>query len=244
MSKQLTMILLMVVTCMLCQPASSEMFIVEDNLVGSVYLGEVDGFFDLSSVVPTDGQYAWPYDVTSAYYTMTFVDDGDLAFDHSETTDWVWNPGSWMFYSGWYSRTITDYYYDQEDQFQVNVEGEYSTDSTYWFSRSESLGRWPTEHDGYNAEVAYYTEESGYTGSVTMVHSLGTDALASLATDGILDFTLTATYGDILYTGGTLTVDIEANPVPILDPVPLPGAALLGMLGLSVAGMGLRRWAC
>ena len=37
---------------------------------------------------------------------------------------------------------------------------------------------------------------------------------------------------------------LTGSEIRELSVVPLPGAALLGMLGLGVAGMGLRRWAC
>jgi len=76
---------------------------------------------------------------------------------------------------------------------------------------------------------------AGYTGFLTLMQSLGQNALQSLSNDGIVDFTLRTSTGDIIYTGGTLTADIVANPVPI------PSAVLLSSLGLGVAGYRLRR---
>ena len=67
--------------------------------------------------------------------------------------------------------------------------------------------------------------------------ALASNALDSLSQDGVVNFTLSSTYGDIWYTDGVLTADIVPNPVPV------PGAVLLGMLGLSVVGVKLRKHA-
>jgi hypothetical protein len=55
-----------------------------------------------------------------------------------------------------------------------------------------------------------------------------------LQSDGKLLVTITATKGDFYYDKSTLTV--------VTERVPLPGAVLLGFLGLSAAGRKLRRF--
>jgi len=229
MKKRSRAILFVLAVCWLSQSASGDIFTVEDNIAGPVYLRDssVIGSFDFNPVLPTGGGYVQPYDVRSAYYVMTFQDDpGDLGYARSYYTEWSYD---------WFTRTRTKYstYYDQEERLQVNVEGEYSTDGTNWYSGT------PYEYGGYaivdnwpfTDYTYYYNNQEGYTGSLTIVQSLGMNALASLSQDGIVNFTLTPITGDIYYTSGTMTAEI----------VPVPGAVLLGMLGLGVAGVKLRK---
>jgi hypothetical protein len=50
-----------------------------------------------------------------------------------------------------------------------------------------------------------------------------------------LDITVKATSGDFYFQKSKFTVESDYNPVPV------PGAVLLGMLGLSVVGVKLRK---
>ncbi len=236
MNKRSRAVLLIVAVCWLSQSTSGAIFTVEDNIVGSRYLGystTVSGSFDFNPVLPTDGQYVQPYDVKSASYVMTFQDDSysDVTYDHDYTTSWNFNLGAWR-----YERTRYATYYDEYERLQVNVEGEYSTDGTNWHSTDYQFAGvsiadnlWPAPDD----YTFYYNRERGYTGSLTIAQPLGANALDSLSQDGIVNFTLTPLQGDIYYTSGTMTAEI----------VPVPGAVLLGMLGLGVAGIKLRKHA-
>jgi len=96
------------------------------------------------------------------------------------------------------------------------------------------------------AQIIYYKEynkysykgwhvDYGYTGDFTITMDLGADALADLSDDGIVDFSLTATSGDLNYMGGELTVNIAPNPVPV------PSAILLGSMGCGLVGWMKRR---
>jgi hypothetical protein len=235
MNKRLRTFLLIVAVCWLSQSASGEIFTVEDDIAGSVRLiygyNSVSGSFDFTPFLSPSQGYVQPYDVRSAYYVMNFQDDGDLTFDWEHTTEYQYH---YSFPLGYWSRTRRVSYYDQNDRLQVNLEGEYSTDGTTWYNTDWQYGGTSTStYWGLPAYTYYYNRQMGYTGSLTIVQSLGASALASLSQDGIVNFTITPTYGDIYYTSGTMTADI----------VPIPGAVLLGILGLGVAGLKLRKHA-
>ena len=59
----------------------------------------------------------------------------------------------------------------------------------------------------------------------------------SLVADGKLDITVKATKGDFYFNKSLLSVESDYVPIPV------PGALLLGMLGLSAAGIKLRKHA-
>ena len=61
------------------------------------------------------------------------------------------------------------------------------------------------------------------------------EVTASLLADGKLGVTITATSGDFYFDKSVLCVNTAYGQVPV------PGAVLLGMLGLSVAGARLRK---
>jgi len=104
-----------------------------------------------------------------------------------------------------------DYWVDDYEHVRVDIEGQYPTSGgTAYYSTTTQTGPIYSNPDFY-----YYSDTtSGYTGSLTLVQSLGGDALASLSDDGVVDFTLTSIVGDIVYIGYTLTVIVVENPVP------------------------------
>jgi len=236
--KKLRATLLVAAVCLSCQNASAELFTVGNNLAANTYIGpgsSLSACFDLNSLIPADGQYNVPYDIISAEYTFYFADDGDLQFQH-ETYSSYYCVGSGGFFNKYYiyQRYHYTYYDDEYEQVQVAIEGENSAGGTASYSTQQYTGADVTS--SWNIYRTYnYDRVYGYTGSLTLTQSLGAGALAALSNDGIVDFTLTATTGDIIYMGGQLTVDVEPNPTPV------PGAVLLGMIGLSVAGVKLRK---
>ena len=234
MKAELSVVSVFVVCVCSWSTASADLFTVEDNLVDGTFISvgnSVSGSFDLNPVIPNNGEYNVPYDVTSAFYTFTFEDDEDLRYTNGYT-DLSVSQVSYNYRV--YRRYTYRYYQDELERLQVNLEGQYSYDQTTWYQMQEY-----EESSSVTPYYAYYTYEydrtSGYTGSMTITKYLGTSALASLSADGIVDFTLAATFGDFYYTGGTLTADIVANPVPV------PTAVLLGGIGLGMANWRLRK---
>ncbi|MHC4700795.1 MAG: hypothetical protein ACYTFQ_09480 [Planctomycetota bacterium] len=234
-------ILFMVAACWLSQSASGAIFTVEDNLTDGWYGtfitkgSPINGSFDLTKVLPNDGTYVQPYDVKSAYYVMNFRDDFDRHWSVDWTTEWVYHDQI-LGMGGYRTRNQYGTHYDEYELLRVNVEGEITYDDTTWYETDyiymyhdyrDKL--WPLPDD----YTYYYDRTQGYGGLLTIVQPLGTDALDSLSQDGIVNFTLTSIVGDIYYTSGTMTVEI----------VPVPGAVLLGMLGLGVVGIKLRKHA-
>ena len=75
-------------------------------------------------------------------------------------------------------------------------------------------------------------------GSYSNRDTFSAGVTASLLSDGLLNVVVTATSGDFWFDKSKLTVKTayEENPV-----VPVPGAVLLGVLGLGAAGMRLRK---
>ena len=231
MNKRLRTFLLIVAVCWLSQSASGEIFTVEDDIASSVYLrynyNSVSGSFDFTPFLSPSQGYVQPYDVRSAYYVMNFSDDYDRYCEFD-------NVGSWEYKVLWWERDRHVSYYDESEGLQVNVEGEYTTGGTPYHSTGwVHTGTTVSTYLLLPAYTDHFYRDHGSRGSFTIVQSLGASALASLSQDGIVNFTLTPLAGDMVYTGGTIIADI----------VPVPGAVLLGILGLGVAGLKLRKHA-
>ncbi len=84
-------------------------------------------------------------------------------------------------------------------------------------------------------------------GEIDGSHTYNTSIITSLAGDGQLSMTVKSTGGDFWFEKSNFKVwtdfrEPDPDPDPDPDPVvPVPGAVLLGMLGLSVAGARLRK---
>jgi len=215
--------------------ASAVVVDVADNVADDTYMAagsSITGQFNINSAVPAD--FTAPYTVNSATATFNFSDDFDL--DYSYTTT-----GSYSYAgSSNYTRYRYNYYLDAADEVQVDIMGEVSTDGTSWFAQSNYTGQ---SYDGrsggcgwFSCSYSYYytynyNSTSGYTGSFTIEQVLSDEARLALGDDGVVDFTVTATSGDIIFNNGNLSADVTAN-------VPESGALALlslGLLGLFVA---------
>lgn len=174
MSKRLKAVMLMVGVCLLCQTASGDIFTVEDNIAGNVYLSAgaspVYGSFDIAPFLPTGGQYVQPYDVTSAYYTMNFQDDYD-SYLYDTSTYWTSTRVGGHFGGHYhYYRYHNRYYYDESERVLVGVEGEYSSDGTNWYAMTST-----SYHSDHPYFYYTYDHTQGYGGSLTVTQYLGSN---------------------------------------------------------------------
>lgn len=215
--------------------ASALSISVYDDIPDYTYIAtgsSLSGTFDINAEVPTDGQYVIPYDVESGYATFQFSDDGDLDYNYSNYGSYSYHHYSNNYY--YYTRYVYHYFSDEYDQVQLNLEGEYSLDGTNWYSQVFYDGQ---SYDGSHWYGTYgtvyyswhYDYNSGYGGTINIYHPLADDAKLALSENGIVDFTLTATQGDIVYNWGTLNAEINPNPIPEPPIMLLFGSGLIGL---------------
>ncbi len=213
---------------------------VYDDIIDNTYMSSgttLSGLFDINPEVPTNGDYVIPYDVDSASYTFQFTDDGDLNYDHTYIRCSSYSGYNYTVYNKYYY----NYYIDEYEQVAVNMSGEVSSDGTDWYnitlydggsSSTYVYGSWPNYHYVYY-HYYYYDVEQGYTGIVTIQNPLGSAALDSLSDDGIINFSLTASTGDIIYNWGMLNAEITPNSFSV------PDASIVLFLGSSLMGLAV-----
>ncbi|OUS26498.1 hypothetical protein A9Q99_18360 [Gammaproteobacteria bacterium 45_16_T64] len=214
---------------------------VQDNIADNTYIStpnSIVGQFDINAALPNDGSYLNPYEINSATANYSFADDGDLGL-----TNTVYNSYTRSGSSSYYRNKI-DYYFDDNEQVQVTTSFEESTNGSDWSQTSSYTG---TQYDGRSGGCGwfscnynyYYTrnydESTGYTGLFEIEQIFDADSINDLAADGIVDFTVTATTGDLIFGSGSLTVDISENPVAVTEP------ASLAFFGLGLVSLGYLR---
>jgi len=237
---------------------------VDDNISGNSYVSSsrsVNGQFDINSSLPSTGNYTAPFNITSATARFYFTDDYDpLRYQRSSATSYYYtnsvrNSNDTKYY---YYRNRTNYYLNDPDDVRVSVAAQAATGGTsYYDPASYSTG---ITYDGYveggrycdgarylgycpdwdyNYNFYYtreYTDISGWRGNLILDIVYDDASLMDLMEDGISSFNLTSVCRtcDILYLGGTLTLDIKET---VVSSVPEPSVLLLmsmGMLGMGV----------
>jgi hypothetical protein len=210
------------------QPASAATVTVSSTLVpGTLMSGAVSGAFLLPASELVDN------DVTSAFATFGFVDDGELQLVSSTTT----GPPS--------NSVTTTSYWNDLDQVTVQSGADSATAASSYYTFSVDHGFALSFPCGprcvINFSQQFHDVYAGYTGGFGVVLPLGASSLAQLST-GALPFTLLFD-GDAIFTGATLVATLDPKPPIVIDArspsVPEPG--VLSMFGLGIAGIGMVR---
>jgi hypothetical protein len=234
MMNRLISLLLWVTFISITPLAMATIITVGDNVADDTYISHgstINGEFDINSALSS--AFTTPYDINSGMYEFQFTDDGDLSYTHTTYTSYQ-HSGGLIF-----TRYIYDYYVDENELIQISIGGEYSIDSTDWYSMTVHNG---TYFDGVNCGgwlcwgyySSYNATTEGNTGTIRIQQYLNDEAINDLAVDGVLPYTLTATEGDIIFNYGELTVDANPN-----YSVPEPTTFILMVLGL--VGLGFSR---
>ena len=248
--KRLLVFVSVLTVCMcLCAPARADVFTVYDNIAGNVYLApgnSASGSFDINALLASDPQFNAPYTITAAAYTFIFADDGEMYPTGTTNVGGYFLQGRTISgsYTYWNVARYADHiFHDEYESVGAFVEGDAVYDGTDLMvpqtsgilSTTRDRVYWSDSYNCYLYDTYHRNKATGYVGSIRIEELLSPTALASLSSDGILDFSVKSMTGDSIYTYGALTFEVLPNPVPT------PSAFLLGGLGLSVAGWRMKR---
>ncbi len=166
-------------------------------------------------------------------------DSDDRVFINTTTTDYSLKYGEQL-------RYVYDNYKENElETVLTDVEGQSNYDDIFSWERTVwTAKKWDRNDQSYNYYTLYYDriENFSLTYKQVITYELGAEQLQSLSDDGVLNFSLTATAGDLIYVGGSLTVEINENPVQETTHTPEPTAMILFGFGLlSLAGAARKR---
>ncbi len=217
----------------------------DDNLTDGTYITagiSLHGVFNMTPYLSPHGQFNAP-EIQSASYTFTFEDDLDRVFTHNTTTQYVRYSNWW---AGTYKhRNTINHYEDEYEKVTAEVLGQLNYadtaeyDKTNFVTQSfDGTSNWGT----IRCYTDHYDNVNGYTGSMSITYSLAADQLQSLSGDGMLTFELSSVSGDMIYTGGSLTVAFNESPVQGTAHTPEPATmALFGFGLLAFAKISRRK---
>ena len=110
---------------------SSLVFQIDDDIVNNIMISQGDqlyGSFDINTIIPDDGLYNAPYDITLAAYNFSFRDDGEknlqnISYSYAYTDN---NRDSHYY--------VYHYYQDDLEGVNINIEGQPYADATNYYS--------------------------------------------------------------------------------------------------------------
>ncbi|MBT1070904.1 PEP-CTERM sorting domain-containing protein [Pelotalea chapellei] len=199
------------------------------------------GSFDINPAVPTGNDFTLPYVISSASATIKLSDDLDkLTLQNSITGNYEWN-NQYVGNFKQYIRLTTNWFINAMESVSLNISGVISTDGTSWYDLGLTSGNVTYDNAGGREKIKYYTQiatgEHGYRGDVYLTQIFNPAQISDLSNDGIINFSLTGTQGDLTYVSGSLTANLIPNPA--VSSVPEPGTMVMlgaGMFILAICG--------